>query len=112
MATITPLDPRKPAGVVPAPANASGGGDVIPMQPGKTYLIKVNNGAVGAITMDINDPVSGNGLIETDDASVGATSAKVFCITRPNFGKTPTADVALTYSAVTTVTVEVYGPLN
>lgn len=112
MATITPLDPRRSGGVTPAPANASGGGDVIPMQPGKTYLIKVNNGGGAGITMDINDPNSGASVVETDDASIGAGAAKVFSFKRPLFGKLPTADVALTYSAVTSVTVEAYGPLD
>jgi len=112
MATITPIDPRRSTGALVAPANASGGGDVIPMQPGKTYLVRVNNGGGAPITMDINDPVSGAGVVEYDDVTITNATARVFTFKRPLYGKTPTADVALTYSGVTTVTVEAYGPLD
>lgn len=112
MATITPIDPRRATGAAPSPANASGGGDVVPMLPGRTYLLKVNNGGGAGITMDIDDPVSGSGNVEYDDVPIGAGASRVFAFKRPLFGKTPTENVALSYSAVTSVTVEAYGPLD
>ena len=113
MATITPLDPRQANGVLVAPANASGGGDVIPMQPGKTYAVRVTNGGGAPITLDIDDPASGSGATpEYNDVTVTNATSRVFTFKRPLFGKTPTADVALSYSAVTSVTVEAYGPLD
>lgn len=114
MAAIAPLDPRTPLGVAPAPANATATtGDTIAMEPGKTYLVIVNNGAVGAITVDIDDPASGSGgTPEYNDVPVAATNAKVFTFKRPHFGKTPTENITIICSAVTTVTIEAYGPLD
>jgi hypothetical protein len=110
MATITPLDPRSGTGALAAPATAAGGGDVIPMQPGKQYMVKVNNGGGGAITVTIDDPVIGGA--EYSAVSIAAGAARVFNLKRPNYGAVPNANVALTYSGVTSVTVEAYGPLN
>ncbi len=113
MATLTPQDPRTSSGVVVAPYTAAGGGDVIPMQPGKTYMVIVNNGSGAGITIDIDDPNSGTGITpEYNDVPVGAGASRAFGFKRPLFGKTPTADVALAYSAATSVTVEAYGPLD
>jgi hypothetical protein len=110
MATITPLDPRSSVGVVAAPSNAAGGGDVIPMQPGKQYVIKVNNGGGGGITVSADDPVTGG--TEYSAVPIAAGASRLFNFKRPNYGAVPTANIALTYSGVTTVTVEAYGPLN
>lgn len=113
MATITPVDPRKATGALVAATAANGGGDVIPMQPGKTYMVRINNGGGAGITVDLNDPVSGSsGPVEYDDVSIGAGASRVFSFKRTLYGKTPTADLALNYSAVTSVTVEAYGPLD
>lgn len=113
MATIPPVDPRTANGALVAPVAANGGGDVVPMQPGKTYAIRVNNGGGAPITLDIDDPASGsNGTPEYNDVSITNGTSRLFTFKRPLFGKLPTADVALAYSAVTSVTVEAYGPLD
>jgi hypothetical protein len=113
VATITPVDPRQANGVAVATTAASGGGDVIPMQPDKTYLVRINNGGGAPITVDIDDPASGSGgTPEYNDVSVTNGTSRVFAFKRPLFGKVPSADVALAYSAVTSVTVEAYGPLD
>lgn len=112
MATITPVDPRTANGALAAPVAAAGGGDVVPMQPGKTYTVRINNGGGAPITVDIDDPASGAGNVEYNDVTVTNATSRTFCFKRNQFGRTPTADVALTYSGVTSVTVEVLGPLD
>lgn len=113
MATITPVDPRSATGAAVSAATAAGGGDVIPMKPGRTYMVRVNNGGVGDITVDIDDPASGSGgTPEYNDVTVAAGASRVFAFKRPLFGKLPTANIALAYSGVTSVTVEAYGPLD
>ena len=113
MATITPVDPRSANGALAAPATAAGGGDVIPMQPGKTYLVRVNNGGGAPITVSVNDPSVGAAATpEYNAVSVVNATSRSFCFKRANFGTTPTQNIALTYSGVTSVTVEAYGPLD
>lgn len=113
MATINPVDPRTATGAAKTTTAAAGGGDVIPMKPGRTYLLVINNGDTNAITFDVDDPNSGSGgTPEYNDVPLGATSSRVLAFKRPLFGKTPTADIALAYSAVTSLTVEAYGPLD
>jgi len=108
----TPLDPRTPTGALATPVGADAASHLIPMQPGKTYLVRVINGAGAPITVSIDDPASGAGAVEYTNVSVVNATARSFVFKRPAFGKTPTADVALTFSAVTTITVEAYGPLD
>lgn len=113
MATISPVDPRSANGALVAPTAAAGGGDVIPMLPGKTYSVRVNNGGGGAITVSMDDPAIGVAATpEYNAVSIAAGASRVFSFKRAQFGKTPTANVALTYSGVTSVTVEAYGPLD
>lgn len=112
MATINPVDPRTPTGAAKATSAAAGGGDVIPMQPGKTYMVVINNADTNPITASLNDPASGGTLKEFDTVPIAASSSRVFPFKRKLFGAQPTADVALTYSAVTSVTVECYGPIE
>lgn len=113
MAALTPVDPRGSAtGALVVKNTAAGGGDTIAMQPGKVYQIIVNNGHSSPQTVTIDDPASGSGLAEYSAVSVTNATSRVFTVTRPLFGKTPTANVALTYSGVTALTVEVYGPMD
>jgi len=109
MAVLTPQDPRTGTGVAPVKTAANAGGDTIPMRHGKTYMIKFVNGAGAPQTVNINTPTSGGTQIETTYA-IPATSERVFVVSRDYHGA-QTVDVALTYSAVVTLTVEVYGPL-
>ena len=112
--TITPVDPRKANGALADPKAATAtDGDNIPMQPGKTYMVRVINGSGGAITVDIDDPASGSGgTPEYNDISVAAGAARNFAFKRPNFGATPTANVLVVCSAVTSVTIEAIGPMD
>lgn len=111
--TINPVDPRKPTGAAPVAAAATAtDGDNIPMAPGRTYMVVVNNGSGAGITVDIDDPSSGAGVIEYDDVSVGAGASRAFAFKRPLFGKVPTENVKVTCSAVTSVTINAWGPLD
>lgn len=111
--TQQPLDPRQANGVLVATTNADATGHVIPMQAGKTYAVRINNGAGAPITVDIDDPASGSGgTPEYNDVTVTNATSRVFAFKRPLFGKVPTADVALSFSSATSVTVEAYGPLD
>lgn len=113
MATITPIDPKGALGALKTTTAANAGGDVVPMRPGKTYTVVINNGGGAGITVDIDDPNSGAGVTpEYNDVPIAAGASRVFTFKRPEFGATPTANVALAYSAVTTVTVEAYGPMD
>jgi len=112
--TINPVDPRGATGAAKTTAAATAtDGDNIPMQPGRTYLVVVNNGSGAPITVDIDDPASGSGgTPEYNDVSVTNGTSRVFSFQRPLFGKTPTANVLVLCSAVTSVTIEAYGPLD
>lgn len=112
MAVLTPVDARTPTGALVVKNTAAGGGDTIRMEPGKAYQIIVNNGHSAAQTVTIDDPASGPGVLIASAVSVTEGTSRAFTVKRPLFGKTPTADVALTYSGVTALTVEVYGPLD
>jgi len=112
VATINPVDPRTANGALKAPVAAAGGGDVIPMLPGRTYLVIINNGGGAGITASIDDPASGSGQVEYSNVSIAAGASQVFAFKRPLYGKTPTANVALSYSGVTSVTVDAFGPLD
>jgi len=112
--TQIPLDPRQATGVLVAPVNADATGHAIPMLAGRTYMVRVNNGAASPITLDIDDPASGAGVgnPEYNDVTVTNGTSRVFAFKRALFGKVPTADIALTFSSATTITVEAYGPLD
>lgn len=112
--TITPVDPRRATGGTPQRAAATAtDGDNIPMLPGRTYLVEVNNGSGADITVDINDPNSGTSATpEYNDVTVPAGASRAFTFDRPDFGKTPTSNVHILCSAVTTVTIDAYGPLD
>lgn len=112
MAALTPVDARSASGALVVKNTAAGGGDTIAMQPGKSYLIIVNNGHSAAQTVTVDDPASGSGATEITAVSVTEATSQAFVVKRPLFGKRPTADVALTYSGVTALTVEVYGPMD
>lgn len=112
MAAFTPVDPRTATGALVVKNTAAAGGDTVAMQPGKTYVLVVNNGHSSAQTITIDDPASGAGATEYTAVSVANATSRAFVIRRPLFGKVPTAEVALTYSGVTALTVEVYGPLD
>ena len=113
MAAITPVDPRNIAvGALVVKNVASGGGDTFPALPGKNYLVIVNNGHTSPQNVSIDDPASGAGQVEANAVPVTNATSRGFLLSRPLYGKQPTADIALTYSGVTALTVEVYGPLN
>lgn len=111
--TINPVDPRTATGAAPVAAAATAtDGDNIPMLPGRTYMVVVINGSGAGITVDINDPASGAGVVEYNDVAVGAGASRAFAFKRPLFGKTPTENVNVLCSAVTTVTINAWGPLD
>lgn len=112
MAAFTPVDPRTSAGALVVKNVANAGGDTVEMLPGRSYLLVVNNGHTAAQTVSIDDPASGAGSVEVNAVSVVNATSRAFTIKRPLFGEVPTATVALTYSGVTALTVEVYGPLD
>lgn len=112
--TITPVDPRRANGALAAPAAATAtDGDNIPMLAGKTYLVRVNNGSGGAITVDIDDPASGaGGTPEYNDVSIANGASRNFTFKRPQFGKMPSDNVLVVCSGVSSVTIEAYGPMD
>jgi hypothetical protein len=83
------------------------------MQPGKQYVVLVTNGSGAPITIDLDDPTTGAAAApDFDNAPIAAGATRVFTVKRPNYGAVPTANIALTYSLATSVTVQAYGPLN
>jgi len=90
VATINPVDPRTANGALKAPVAAAGGGDVIPMLPGRTYLVIINNGGGAGITASIDDPASGSGQVEYSNVSIAAGASQVFAFKRPLYGKVDT----------------------
>lgn len=112
--TITPVDPRSPLGAAPQGAAATAtDGDNIPMKPGRTYLVVVHNASVAGITIDINDPNSGSSATpEYNDVPIGAGASRAFRFDRPEFGAVPTANIHVLCSAVTSVTIDAFGPLD
>lgn len=116
MADITPVRPVL-AGVNPAGVAASGGGDAI-VNPKGNSIIRVNNGGGGSINVTV--AVGANNVRQADGTFPAVTYANVVVAVPAGaariIGPLPPCyndgnnKVQLTYSGVTSVTVEAYDP--
>jgi hypothetical protein len=115
MATLVPIVPVLTGTVETAPAAAAGGGDVFPAVQGASYLLRVINGGGSPITVTLDDPSTqsppGATAFNPDVAipvtngttkSIKITSSDVNRLRNPTTG-----NIAIAYSGVTTVTVQV-----
>lgn len=98
-----------PAGTTLTFGAAAGGGDTL--TPGDTTFLYVKNGGGSPITVTIDDPnsVGPSGAAQFNpDLSVSVTNGSEKCIgplSATRFGRSSDGQVAITYSAVTSVTV-------
>jgi hypothetical protein len=116
MADITPVAPTM-AGANPSGVSASGGGDAV-LNPRGNVIIRVTNGGGSSITVTL---AVGPNPTRPSDGTFPAMTLANNVVTVPNgqsriIGPVPPAfndgngKVQLTYSAVTSVTVEAYQP--
>ncbi|MFE9765116.1 hypothetical protein ACFYPC_11375 [Streptomyces sp. NPDC005808] len=82
---------------------AAVGGDTAPVGPGR--FLYVNNGSGGSITVTVATPGTVSGLAIADTAVAVAAGKHAF-ISLANVFRGATGRAAITYSAVTTVTVK------
>lgn len=106
MSTLTVLQAgRTTNGANLAGVSAAGGGDVFP-NDGKTVLVIKNGGGAG-ITLTVVTPVTIDGLAVTDlTATIGAGETRAIGPFPPAWYNDGSGNVSLTYSAVTSVTVQ------
>lgn len=123
MATITPTLVDRPSGAVLTGTLASGvataaagGGDSFVMS-GNTILIRVINGGGGSITVTLNSVLlpqftGGAQAADVDPVmTVAAGATRMFRLQNedyPRFANTTTGLLDVTYSGVTSVTIESY----
>jgi hypothetical protein len=94
------------AGTIPAPVAAAAGGDRV--QPGATTFLRVINGGGGSITVTV-DSVAPCSMGFDHDLSVAVAAGvtkDIGPLPASRFAATSDGLVAITYSGVTTVTVE------
>jgi len=116
MATLTPIVPVLAGTVETAPVAAAGGGDVFPAVPGGEYLLRVINGGGSPITVTLDDPTSQTPPAATafnPDVAIPVTNGTTKAILIGDREITrlrnpTTGNIAIAYSGVTTVTVQVH----
>ncbi|MFI6334133.1 hypothetical protein [Streptomyces sp. NPDC050535] len=81
---------------------AAGGGDTVPVGPGR--FLYVNNGSGGSITVTLATPGTVSGLAIADTA-VAVAAGKHAIIPLANVFRGATGRAAITYSGVTSLTV-------
>lgn len=92
-------------GLQPAYANAAGGGDQAPI--GEKLVLHVRNGDATAKTVTVATPGTVGDLAVADASQVIPASGNAFIPLKAVFRDPATGRAAITYSAVTAVTVAV-----
>lgn len=123
MADLTPVNPTivdATPGEPPVIVTCAGGGDRFPATAGRRYMLRINNGHSSAQNVVVDDPTSGTGVIgsttaQNPDATIivpngtAPANQRVVLLDADRF-KDSTGWINLTYSGVTLLTLEVYGP--
>jgi hypothetical protein len=112
MAALTVQVPTV-AGLAPSYAAAAGGGDTFVPGSSGTHILHVKNGGGSAITVTVDDAVSVTpGSAKQFDPDIGISvpngGERMIAIDPARFNNPSTGVVAITYSAVTSVTVGVF----
>lgn len=104
MATLTTQN-ISTSGILPTYAAASGGGDA--MVADSTSFLHIKNGAGSPITVTLVTPATVDTTLAVGDrtVTVGATSEQMIAVPDSLYRDPTTGLAAITYSAVTTVTV-------
>lgn len=112
MATLTVINPDLNGEAV-APVAAAVGGDVFPAEAGAEYLIHLRNGHSSPQSVSFDDP---NSATPTDatafnpDVAVPVANAteRIIRVAANRFRNTGSGNIAMTYTGVTALTVNVY----
>lgn len=117
MADLVVVNPNVASRAVPV-KNVSSASDRFKVDPGNKYLLKIVNGAGAPSSTVLDDPVSGVGALGATtpmnpDVTITtpATSESARIIEAARFADA-NGWVNITTSPITTLTIEVYGPLQ
>lgn len=115
MADLTVVNPNVLAGVAPVSNTLAGGGDRFAVTKGRKYMIRVDNAHTSSQNVVIDDPNSQNPGAATSfnpDVTLTVPNAtkRAMIVDADRFGDANNW-VNLTYSGVTAMTMEIYGPM-